>query len=117
MEAREQAEKTFDGLTGDLETAEKAKAELETAIREEWRVIDAEIAVKEHRKSEIVPLVDEELLGLYDDLRASREGAVVGHLTDGVCGVCHLKLSAAEEVQAKRQDPPRCIHCRAILVP
>jgi len=117
MEARDQAEETLEKLGEEFEAAEAGKSKLESAIREQWRVIDAEIAIKEKRKAEIVPLVDENLLGLYDDLRLSREGAVVGHLTDGVCGVCYLKLSAAEEVHARREDPPRCIHCRAILVP
>ena len=42
---------------------------------------------------------------------------VVGALIEGVCGACHLKLSAAEEHEARQEDPPRCVHCRAILVP
>jgi predicted nucleic acid-binding Zn-ribbon protein len=117
LEARENAEGAQEKLAGELETAETEETDLEKLIRERWRVIDAEIALKEHRKAQIVPTIDESLLGLYDELRDTREGAVVGHLTDGVCGVCHLKLSAAEEVHAKREDPPRCVHCRAVLVP
>jgi hypothetical protein len=117
METREAVEAEVARLTGELDTERGRKSELETGIREAWKVIDAEIAIKERRKAEIIPLIDEELLEVYDDLRASREGRVVGALTDGVCGACHLKLSAAEENEARRQDPPRCIHCRAILVP
>lgn len=117
LEARENAEGVQEKLAGELETVETEKIDLEKLIREQWRIIDAEIALKEQRKVQIVPTIDESLLGLYEELRDTREGAVVGHLTDGVCGVCHLKLSAAEEVHAGREDPPRCIHCRAILVP
>lgn len=117
LEARETAEGVQEKLAGELETVETEKIDLEKLIREQWRIIDAEIALKEQRKVQIVPTIDESLLGLYEELRDTREGAVVGHLTDGVCGVCHLKLSAAEEVHAKREDPPRCVHCRAILVP
>jgi predicted nucleic acid-binding Zn-ribbon protein len=117
LEARENAEGVQEKLAGELETVETEKTDLEKMIREQWRIIDAEIALKEQRKVQIVPTIDESLLELYDELRDTREGAVVGHMTDGVCGVCHLKLSAAEEVHAKREDPPRCIHCRAILVP
>jgi predicted nucleic acid-binding Zn-ribbon protein len=40
----------------------------------------------------------------------------IGALTDSMCGGCHLKLTAAEVLDAKRSDPPRCIHCRRILV-
>ncbi len=117
MEVREEVEAELAGLESGLESETGHKSELEAGIREAWKRIDAEIAIKEHRKAEIIPLVDEELLGLYESLRETREGRVVGALTNGVCGVCHLILSSAEENEAKRQHPPRCVHCAAILVP
>ena len=117
MEAREEIESDLTRSNAHLESASAHKAELEGGIREAWRVIDAELAVKEHRKTEILPLIDEDLIDLYEELRQSRDGRAVGALTGGVCGACNLMLSSAEENQAKRQDPPRCIHCRAILVP
>ena len=117
MESREEIESELARLDAELEVETRRKTELEAGIRESWRLIDAEIAVKEHRKSEIVPLVDEDLIDLYERLRESRDGRVVGALVNGVCGACHLMLSSAEENEARRQNPPRCIHCRAILVP
>jgi len=117
MEAREAAERKEAALAEELEGAAAREAELEATIAEQWRAIDAEIAAKEARKAEIVPLVDAELLELYETLRAGREGPVVGPLTDEICGVCNLKLSRAEVADALREHPPRCIHCRAILVP
>jgi hypothetical protein len=117
MEAREEIESDLARSDAHLESESAHKAELEGGIREAWRVIDAELAVKEHRKTEILPLVDEDLIDLYEELRQSRDGRAVGALSGGVCGACNLMLSSAEENEAKRQDPPRCIHCRAILVP
>ena len=117
MEAREEIEGDLARLDADLEQETARKTALESGIREAWKVIDAELAVKEQRKTEIVPLIDEDLIILYENLRESRDGRVVGALTGGVCGACNLMLSSAEEIEAKRQDPPRCIHCRAILVP
>ena len=117
MESREEIEADIARLDAELEAETGRKTELEAGIREAWRLIDAEIAVKEHRKVEIVPLVDEDLVDLYEHLRGSRDGRVVGALTNGVCGACHLMLSSAEENEARRQNPPRCVHCRAILVP
>ena len=117
MEAREEIEADLSRFNTDLEGESARKAELEGRIREAWRVIDAELAAKERRKTEIAPLVDEDLMELYESLRQSRDGRAVGALTGGVCGACNLMLSSAEENEAKRQDPPRCIHCRAILVP
>jgi predicted nucleic acid-binding Zn-ribbon protein len=117
MESREEIESELGRLDAELGVEASHKAELEAGIRESWRLIDAEIAVKEHRKSEIVPLVEEDLIDLYEGLRESRDGRVVGALNNGVCGACHLMLSSAEENEVRQQNPPRCIHCRSILVP
>lgn len=117
METQESEEAESDRLDGMVEDARANKQGLEAAIKTEWARIDAEIAAKEGRKAEIVPLIDEGVLDLYTDLRSTREGQVVGLLTDRVCGACHLKLSATEERDALEQDPPRCVHCSAILVP
>ncbi len=118
MESLETGEAESAGLDESVTEAQATKDALEAAIKAEWSRIDAEIAVQEARKAEIIPLVDEAILELYTELRLSREGQqVVGELSDVVCGACHLKLSAAEEHEARQEDPPRCIHCRAILVP
>jgi predicted nucleic acid-binding Zn-ribbon protein len=117
METREEIEGDLARSNSELESESEHIAALERGIRESWRVIDSELAVKERRKSEIIPLVDEDLIDLYENLRQSRDGRAVGALTGGVCGACNLMLSSAEENEARRQDPPRCIHCRAILVP
>ena len=118
MEAREKQEAMVADLTGRLATITDEERRLEGVITEAWRKIDAEIAIKEERKATIIPLIDGELLELYEEMRSTKEGAVVGRLAeDGVCGACHLKLSAAEVAQAVKQDPPRCMYCRAILVP
>lgn len=116
MEAREQQEGQVDQLRNGAGEAAEAKGVLEAAIKEAWKGIDARLAVKEARKAEIVPLVAEDLLDLYENLRESKEGVAIGELMDGMCGGCHLKLTAAEVLDAKRTDPPRCIHCRRILV-
>jgi uncharacterized protein len=117
MESRDAAEREVARLDGLVGEAGALKERLETSIRDQWRTIDVEVGAKESRKAEIAPLIDEELMELYEELRATRDGDVVGRLEAGICGACHLKLSAAEEARARKEDPPRCIHCRAILVP
>ena len=93
------------------------RRQLEALVTAEWKVIDAELARKESRKEGIIPLIPPDLLDLYDELRPTKQGVAVGRLAEGVCGGCHLKLSAAEQVAVQREDPPRCLHCRRILVP
>jgi len=83
----------------------------------QWKEIDAAIAAHDAKKVEIVPLIPADLLALYEELRPSKEGVAVGRLAEGICGGCHLRLSAAEQAQALKEEPPRCYHCRRILVP
>jgi predicted nucleic acid-binding Zn-ribbon protein len=116
MEQREERERSVETLRTKSEEAAVAKDALESVIKKAWTGIDSQLAIKEARKAEIVPSIDEELLELYEALRATKEGVAIGALVDNMCGGCHLKLTAAEVLDAKRSDPPRCIHCRRILV-
>lgn len=90
--------------------------ELEGVIAVEWRQIDGEMGRRESRKAEIVPLIPADLLETYETLRRTKEGVAVGSLENGQCGGCHLHLSPAEQEEARETDPPRCVHCRRILV-
>ena len=116
MESREQQEAVVADLDTRCQDAAAAKGALEATIKEAWRGIDAQLATKQERKNGIAPLIEEDLLELYEQLRGQKEGVAIGALTDNMCGGCHLKLTAAEILDAKRSDPPRCIHCRRILV-
>ena len=116
MEAKEQQEGHVVELRAQADDAAAGKTALEAVIKEAWKGIDGRLAIKEARKKEIVPLVSEDLLKLYEELRRTKEGVAVGELVEGMCGGCHLKLTAAEVIDAKQSDPPRCIHCRRILV-
>jgi hypothetical protein len=116
MEQREERERSVETLRTKSAEAAVVKDALESVIKKAWTGIDSQLAIKEARKAEIVPSIDEELLELYEALRATKEGVAIGALVDNMCGGCHLKLTAAEVLDAKRSDPPRCIHCRRILV-
>lgn len=117
MEHREKQEAEVAVLTTAVIEAEEELGKLDSVIQDTWEGIDAQLAVKESRKSDIVPLILDSLLELYEELRPVKEGVAVGRLADGVCGGCHLTLTAAEQLDLKRSDPPRCLHCRRILVP
>jgi uncharacterized protein len=116
IEDKENAEADVERLALELEGATTLKGELGDSISGQWRVIDKELAIKEESKKASVGLIDDYLLEIYDKMRETRQGRVVGRLTDGVCGSCHLRLSAAEVSKVSKEDPPRCIHCRSILV-
>ncbi|HEX2152829.1 MAG TPA: C4-type zinc ribbon domain-containing protein [Acidimicrobiia bacterium] len=104
-------------LEDQLEVLTAEKDQLESHITAEWRTIDAEIARKEERKREALFPVPPDLVELYEKLRSTKEGVAIGRLEDDTCGGCHMRLSPAEAVEVKKGDPPRCVHCRRILVP
>lgn len=116
MEEREQLDEQIGGLEAERDAIAAEKGRIEEVVSAAWGEIDAEIARLEARKADVIPLIDEDLLALYEELRPSHEGVAVARLGEGVCGACHLALSAAERVQAARQLPARCIHCNRILV-
>jgi predicted nucleic acid-binding Zn-ribbon protein len=118
MERRDEQEAARDELAGRLAQATAEKERLEATIAAAWKEIDADLARKEAKKTEIVALVEPDLLALYEELRPLKDGGVaVARMGEGTCGACHLTLTPAEQVETKRSDPPRCIHCRCILVP
>lgn len=117
LDRRDDLESRLEGLQEERAKVKRRKEELHETISAEWRKIDAELARKEDRKRDFLSLVSDDILALYDELRETKEGVAVGRLAEGVCGGCHLKLSAAEQVELMRADPPRCLHCRRILVP
>jgi predicted nucleic acid-binding Zn-ribbon protein len=117
MERRETQEGELGALAERVAEADEKTAKLEAIIQEIWKGIDASLAVKEARKADIIPLIPADLLDLYEELRLLKDGVAVGRLAEGICQGCHLTLTAAEQLEAKRSDPPRCLHCRRILVP
>ncbi len=118
MERRERHAARVEELESSVAAAEADKAAHEAIITEAWRDIDGRLARKEARKADIVPLIPADLFDEYERLRSQKDdGVAVGRLAEGVCGACHLRLTPAEQLEATRREPPRCIHCNAILVP
>ncbi len=116
MEERESLDELMSGFAAERDAAGAEKERLEAAVTKSWAEIDAEVGRLEEKKAAVVALVDPDLLALYEEVRPNKEGVAVVRLGEGVCGGCHLALSAAEQIQAAKEAPPRCIHCRRILV-
>lgn len=116
LDTKEALDARLETATADLEQAQQAEQRLEATIAQAWKEIDLEIGRREQRKADIVPSIPPDLLELYETLRTTKEGVAVGRLDNGQCGGCHLHLSAPEQAEAAETDPPRCVHCRRILV-
>lgn len=104
-------------LRAKIEQAETTKTELDAVIKTQWKEIDAEIARKEDAKREALVPIPTDLVELYEQLRRTKEGVGIAAFENGVCGGCHMALSPSEREEAFRDELPRCVHCRRILVP
>ena len=116
LEEREELGAAASKLESERDAVAAEKGRIEEVVSASWKEMDNGVARLEARKAEIVPLIDLQLIELYEEIRPSKEGVGVARLGEGVCGGCHLTLSAAEQIQAAKAFPPRCIHCRRILV-
>jgi predicted nucleic acid-binding Zn-ribbon protein len=91
------------------------RAELDAAEAD----LDGEIATTERQRAEAATAVDADLLGTYEQLRASLGGVAVARLDHATCQGCHLTLSPGEVDRIRREPPDvvaHCPECQRILV-
>jgi uncharacterized protein len=119
MERRE----TLDGELAELSSRRGGvtadQAEVTEARDAALADIDRELEVQRSARTQQEPKVSEELLKLYERIRARQGGIGVGALVGNTCQGCRTALSRVD-VNALRALPPerikRCEHCRRILV-
>lgn len=116
MDERDNHQVVVDAKTAALEEITTNEERLKGVIKTAWAELDAEIARQEERKLGVVKLVEPEMMEAYEELRPIKDGVAVGRLIDGICGGCHLRLNEAEQLQAAKGSPARCVHCRRLLV-
>lgn len=117
LETRDEQESALSQRKQELAEVEAAATALEATISDQWKRIDAEVAERQARRSDFVPLIPEDLYELYEKLRPAKEGVAAARLLEDVCGGCHLSMSPAERNEVLKENPPRCLQCRRILVP
>ena len=117
MEHREELESRLPPLEKELAELRQRVDEVEAAAEGELGEIARTLEDRRGARQALTPEVDEELLELYEDLRAQKKGVGAAALRDGVCQGCHEKLSAMAIDKLKRTDGVRrCEYCRRILI-
>lgn len=117
MERREDLEGRLPTVERDLAQLRSRLAELETSSERELEEIAGALEERASERTRLVPAFDEELLDLYEDLRALKKGVGVAALEDGVCQGCHQKLSPLELDRLRATEGVRrCDYCRRILI-
>jgi predicted nucleic acid-binding Zn-ribbon protein len=117
MERREEMDSRLPPLEGNLAMARDRLTEIGGSAAEELASIGRALGERTAERSTLVSQMDEELIELYEDLRAQKRGVGAAALVDGVCQGCHQKLSPLELERIKRSEGiRRCEYCRRILV-
>jgi uncharacterized protein len=118
MERREAAQNTADALTAEraalAERRQAAAARRDEALGE----LDEQAAKAADRRAAVVTQVPDDLLGLYERMRA-QHGVGAAALRRGRCEGCHLTLNTVDlnRIRAAAEDEVlRCEECRRILV-
>jgi predicted nucleic acid-binding Zn-ribbon protein len=119
MARLEDAQRTLDDLTAQLADAGMRNAKLEEARDARYAEIDAELSELAAQRGPVAERVPEDLLALYDRLRAAKNGVGAAALRARQCGGCMLTLDNAElgKIRAAADDEVlRCEECQRILV-
>jgi predicted nucleic acid-binding Zn-ribbon protein len=107
-------------LTGRRRELDGEAAALRAALAETEADIGQQLATVAAERARLAGQVPDELVRLYESLRARLEGVGAARLHGGRCGGCHLSLSAAERDRIRHLPGGslvRCEHCGRILVP
>lgn len=116
-----------------METVEEAQEQVnirKTALDREKARVDKEVkefldrssgleealAGKENERKALAGQVDPVWLSRYERLFAKQKGAVIALVEHGTCGLCHMKLSPSQVVEARKPDTmTMCDFCGRML--
>jgi predicted nucleic acid-binding Zn-ribbon protein len=122
LEVMERAET----LASDLSSLEAARAQLTVRLDEvkaardkAFAELEAEVEQIGHSRNDVVAGVGEELVGLYEKIRASSGGIGAAALRQRRCEGCRLELNQVDInrlTNAAQDEVLRCEECRRILI-
>jgi hypothetical protein len=119
MERRDAIEKDMAGFTERVTDLERRVAEATNARDQAAVEIETELGQNTSSRAEIVPVIPQDLLETYEELRPKKGGVAAAALQGGVCRGCGVALSPVALDEIKRLDQGelvRCENCRRILV-
>ena len=119
MERAEAAQAVLDTLTGDRDALLMSRDEAEVARDKAFVEIDEEIARTTGERTTMAATFPEELLKLYEKLRADNGGVGAGAIARGACGGCRLDLMQNEKADIRAaavDDVLRHDECGRIMV-
>jgi hypothetical protein len=116
MEQAEAGQKDVGRATGEANAAKKLVEDQIGKLDQREENLKKEQAELQAGRAELAAAVDETTRGRYERLLKSKGDNVVVGINHGVCGGCHMKLTAQILVSCKSQkEIVSCINCARIL--
>ena len=119
MERLEEAEQAVERYTADLATLETEITTVESAYEMKTQDLKTELAAVQDERLTTATGMPEDLMTLYEKLRAQKNGVGAAPLRRRECGGCRLTLNASDlGIIAKKptDEVVRCEECDRILV-
>lgn len=117
MEQKEHTGETLERLESEARTISAEASEMDGTVSGLMADIDAELATHTGERGRVAPDIPEDLMKLYDRLRASKSGVGAAALQQGTCQGCHTKIPQKELERIRAEGGlQRCENCRRILV-
>jgi predicted nucleic acid-binding Zn-ribbon protein len=117
MVAKESAAATLERLEGERARATTDSERLTKQVAMLENDIQAQLAEHEGRRTEISRDIPDDILKLYEQIRATKGGIGAAALEAGTCQGCHTKLPNKEVERLKAEGGlQRCENCRRILI-
>lgn len=119
MERQEDAQRERDQLEGQLAALDEELQRLTASRDEKASRIRADAAEVGSQRETVVAELPDDLLALYEKLRANKGGVGAAELRARQCGGCRLTLDHAELAAIKttpEEEVVRCEECQRILV-
>ncbi|MDQ3963012.1 MAG: C4-type zinc ribbon domain-containing protein [Actinomycetota bacterium] len=117
MEQREQALSTHERLRSEQAEMSSESDRLSKEVEMITHDIEAQLASHNAKRTEIATEIPDDILNLYDEIRAAKGGIGAAALEAGTCQGCHTQLANKEVERLKSEGGlQRCDNCRRILV-
>jgi predicted nucleic acid-binding Zn-ribbon protein len=117
MVARDAAVSTLQSLSSERAELSAQASEQRAAVEHLSSEIQAEVSAHERAREELSEGLPEDLVALYEKIRAAKGGVGAAVLEQGTCQGCHTKLPAREVERLRAEGGlQRCDNCRRILV-
>lgn len=119
LDACAEADEVLSRLRADETRADEALAGALVTLTRAEGAVGERLAELEMRRSEVAAAIDADDLSAYEQRRSSFGGVAITRIEHGVCGGCHMDVSASELDAIKRvplDQVAECPNCSRLLL-